>query len=419
MRAALVCTVGLALLGAVAIAGPALAETRVEASSTTTFQLRRELDGAWNAPLYEDLFGSLSVDLPKGRGEVRGLALLKLGTVLGRPPGGDVDLYLLRVSWLRRQKRLRLEGGRQIMRTASGLRIVDGLAFEARPVPVLRVEAAAGWIRDTERDDMVGGALLVQGGFGLSALPNANLGVMAGLRVGPDTAPRLDARINADAVLPIPLAPRPWADASFRLDSGGLRHLRGGLVFTPMHLVNFEVKARVDQVVDLDGTLARRILATMTDSPSVSVGGGARVRGPGGLAASASYHLKRFEVQQDYPGWGHGVDVRVGWLAAFFGLDFDYTFRTSYGGTFHAAGARISLTPHRAFQLVGTAQIAPYSKLAEPWKIAHWTMAEIVVRPHRVVEIRVGAEFRSGAVLAQDTRVNAVVTVHGAKRRAP
>ena len=393
----------------------ARAETRLYGTSTTSIQLREDLDGVIRAPLYQTFHGGMAYDLGQGF-QLSSLSLMKLGTVLGAP-GGTVDLYLLNVGLHQYRGQLRLVGGRQLLRTARGVRIVDGVSFRLHPAAAIWIDAAAGWVRDMERDDAAGGAMLVQGGAGLSVLPGTRLGAHVGFRAGPDTTPRLDARLSGEVVIPAPLAPRPWIDASFRLDEGGPRYVRGGIVFTPIHLFDFEFRGRVDQVVDHDGTLARRILSDMTDSPVASVQAIATVRARGGFSASGSYQASRYEVGADLESQGHGIDVDAHWRKQRGGLGAAYVFRSSYGGLYHSAGLDAYLRPHRLIRFEAVARAIPFRKAVGPWRLAQWYMAQASVHPNEHVAILVGGEYRAGAKLEHDLRLNASLTITGTLRK--
>jgi len=407
--------VAVGLVAAIAQPSPAYADTFLYGRSTTSIQLREDLDGVVRAPLYETFHGGLSYDLGADL-QLSSLALVKLGTVLGHP-GGTVDLYLLNVGLHRYRGRLRLVGGRQLLRTARGVRIVDGVSFRLHPAAAIWIDAAAGWLRDMELDDFSGGSMLLQGGAGLSLLRGTLLGAHVGFRAGPTTTPRLDARLSAEAVLPAPWAPKPWIDASFRLDAGGLRNVRGGVVLTPIHLVELEVRGRVDQVVDHDGTLARRILADLTDSPVASLQGIATLKVRGGFSATASYQASHYRVGADLPNHGHGADVDVRLHRSGFGVSGGYVFRSSYGGLYHSLGLDAYLQPHRAVRLEAVARAIPFRKVIGPWGLAQWYMAQVSVHPNEHLQIVVGGEYRAGATLQHDLRLNASVTLVGRLRK--
>ena len=413
LRRAAMATVVFAVAWGAALS--AHAETRLYGTSTTSIQLREDLDGVVRAPLYQTFHGGMAYDLGQGL-QLSSLSLVKLGTVFGSP-GGTVDLYLLNVGLHRYRGQLRLVAGRQLLRTARGVRIVDGVSFRLHPAAAIWVDAAAGWLRDMELDDASGGAVLLQGGAGLSVLPGTRAGAHVGFRAGPDTSPRLDARLSAEVVIPAPLAPRPWIDASFRLDEGGPRYVRGGVVLTPIHLFDFEFRGRVDQVVDHDGTMARRILADMTDSPVASLQAIATVRAKGGFSASGSYQASRYDVGADLESQGHGVDVDVHWRNARAGLGGAYVFRSSYGGVYHSAGVDAHLQPHRLIRFEVVARAIPYRKSVGPWRLAQWYMAEASVRPNEHIAIMVGGEYRAGAKLEHDLRLNASLTITGRLRK--
>ena len=401
----------LAALIAVAVLAwsPALlAGARVDATSLTSIQVRQELERAHRAPLVEDLSAAFAIDLP-GPNLLTGTALLKLGTVLGAP-GGDVDLYLLSVAWHRPRRRFRLIAGRQLMHTPTGMRIVDGAALRVQPLKVLTVNVAAGWLRDTEASSFTGGALLVQGGASVSFFPGTDASALLSFRAGPDTTPRVDGRFTADAVIAAPLAPHPWIDASIRFDAGGLRRLRGGVVLTPSPIVDVEVKARLVRAVDEDGTMSERILAELASSPVVTVGASTTVRTPIRLSGTFGYGVSRYDVNPDYSAWGHGVDARVRWSSRRASVDVDYTLRTSYGGVFHGFGARATLLPHKLVRVGVAGQVAPYHKaVAHPWRVAQWWLAEATLLPPTQIpmELKIGGEYRSGAAMADDLRLNA------------
>jgi len=406
------------LLASAAVAPiPASAATRIEVLSTTRFQLRHDLDGVRRAPLYEDLFASTRVGLPN-RADFNGVALMKLGTTFGSV-GGDFDLYLLNgtVHW--RRLSLGVTAGRQMLQTPGGLRIVDGISLTGRPHAKVRLTAAAGWIRDTEWNDLDGGALLLQGGGSLHLLPGANAGLELALRAGPTTTPRLDGRVHADALLPLPLTPRPWLIGSMRLDVGQLRRLRGGVSFHPIGPVSFEVLGRIDNAADHDGTMAERILANMTDSAVGGGGGGARLRSPGGVVVAANYLLTGYRVSEATEALGHSVDASVRWRHETVTLSADYMLRSSFGGSFHALGGGLSWVPHRVLGLRLAAQVVPYQKLRKPWQVAGWVLGEAAVRPARQLEIAIGGEYRTGALMQHDVRLNARLVVHLVVWRKP
>lgn len=402
---------------AMCLAQPAAAraETFLYGRSTTSIQLREDLDGVLRAPLYQTFHGGLSYDLGEDL-QLSSLALVKLGSVLGHP-SGTVDLYLLNVGLHRYRGRLRLTGGRQLLRTARGVRIVDGLSFRLHPAAAVWVDAAAGWLRDMESDDFAGGSMLLQGGAGLSFLPGTRVGAHVGFRAGPDTSPRLDARVSAELVIPAPASPRPWIDASFRLDDGGPRYVHGGVVFTPIHLFDFEVRGRIDRVVDHDGTLARRILADMTDSPVASLQGIATVRARGGFSAAASYQASRYDVGAGLVSNGHGLDLSARWRRSGGGLAGSYVFRSSYGGVYHSLGVDAHLQPHRVVRLEAIARAIPYRKAVGPWRLAQWYMAQVSVHPDEHFSVMVGGEYRAGAKLQHDVRLNASLTITGRLRK--
>lgn len=405
-----------ALIGAVAALGPptASAAPRLEVTSRTSIQLRQELDRALRMPLVEDLSAAFVADLP-GPNLLSGTALLKLSTVVG-DPGGDLDLYLLSLRWYRPRRNFRLVAGRQLLTTPAGLRIVDGASLRMQPNRALSVTAAAGWLRDTERDDLLGGSLLLQGGAALSVLPGAQASMLMSLRAGPQTSLRLDGRFSADAVIAAPLAPHPWIDASFRVDSVGLRRIRGGLVLAPSPILDVEVKARVVRVADEDGTLSERILADLASSPVVSVGASTTVRTPVRLSGTFGYAISHYEVGPEYAAGGHGVDAKVRWSGAGATVEADYILRTSYGGVFHGVGAHATVVPHEVVRLGVAAQVAPYRKASHPWRIAQWWLAEITIVPPPPVplEVTIGGEYRSGATMAHDLRLNASLRLRAA-----
>jgi len=405
------------VVGALGLAQPssASAETFLYGRSTTSIQVRQDLDGAIRAPLYQTFHGGLSYDLGQDL-QLSSLSLMKMGTVVGAP-GGTVDLYLLNVGLHRHRAQLRLVAGRQLLRTSRGVRIVDGLSFRLRPAAAIRVDAAAGWLRDPEGGSFVGGAMLAQGGVAVSVLPGTKVAAHVGMRVGPDTTPRVDARLSGDLVIPAPLSPRPWVDASFRLDDGGPRYVRGGVVFTPIHVVDFEIRGRLDQVVDHDGTLARRILADMTDSPVASLQGIVTLRARGGFSAAVRYQASRYDVGADLASNGHGVDLDARWHGTAVGVSGSYVFRSSYGGTYHSVGVDAHLQPHRVVRLEAIARAIPFRKVVGPWRLAQWYLAQVSVRPNDHLELIAGGEYRAGAKLARDLRVNASLTITGEIRR--
>lgn len=410
-----------ALAGATALLCSPLATagSRSEATSVTSIQLKQGLDRAMRMPLVEDLSARFAVDL-SGPNLLTGMALLKLGTVFGEP-GGDVDLYLLSVQWHRPRRSFRLIAGRQLLSTPAGLRIVDGASLRLRPTRKVTLNVAAGLVRDTERDDMVGGSMMLQGGAALAALPGTSASLLLALRAGPDATPRLDGRFSADAVIAAPLAPHPWIDGSFRLDSVGLRRLRGGLVLAPSPLLDVEITGRLAQAADEDGTMSERILADLTSSPVATVGASATLRTPIGLSATAGYALSRYEVSALLASAGHGVDARMRWSGRRGALEADYTLRTSYGGLFHGVGLRATLVPHKVLRFGAAGQVAPYQKGASPWRLAQWWLAEASVLPPTAVpmEFKVGGEYRSGATMTHDVRLNASFVVHVAARGKP
>ncbi len=391
-------------------AAPASAATRFEVLSTTRFQLRQDLDGARRAPLYEDVFASMRVGLPN-RADFNAVALMKLGTTIGST-GGDLDLYLLNgtVHW--RRLKLGVTVGRQMLSTPAGLRIVDGVSMTGRPVSKLAVTAGVGWLRDTEWDDLNGGSLLVQGGASVHAIPGANAGIELAFRAGPDTTPRADGRLHADALLPLPLTPRPWVTASMRLDTGEVRRVRGGVTFQPIGPLRFEVLGRLDNAADHDGTMAERILADMTHSVVGGGGVGARVRSPDGVTLSANYLVTGYRVSEAKQTVGHSVDASVRWGHEVLTVNADYMLRTSYGGTFHAIGAGLGWVPHRVIGLRLATQVVPYQKLAKPWRLAGWVLGEAAIHPTAEVEIAVGGEYRTSALFQNDFRVNARLVLH-------
>lgn len=399
------------------LAAPASAGTRFEVLSTTRLQLRQDLDQVHRAPLHEDIFASLRVGLPK-HADFSAIAMMKLGTTLGAT-GGDLDLYLLNgtVHW--RRHRAGLTFGRQILQTPSGLRIVDGVSASGRAHTKVRLSGAVGWLRDTEYDDLGGGTLLLQGGGSLHVLAGANAGADLAFRVGPDTSPRLDLRAHADALLPLPLTPRPWLIASARLDTGELRRLRGGVTFQPIGPLRFEVLGRLDNAVDRDGTMAERILADMADSPVGAGGLGIRLRSPHAVTVSANYLLSGYRVSTEKETAGHSVDAHLGWGHQGRSVSVDYMFRTSYGGTFHAIGAHLNWSPHHVIGLRLSGQVAPYQKLSKPWRLAGWALAEAALRPVEQLEIAVGGEYRTSALMQHDLRLNARLVVHFVLWRKP
>lgn len=402
---------------AVILASPvASAGARFEATSVTSIQLKQGLDRAMRLPLVEDISAAFAVDLP-GPNLLSGTALLKLGTVIGQE-GGDLDLYLLSLQWHRARRSLRLVGGRQLLVTPAGLRIVDGVSLRLRPTRSLTLNAAAGWLRDTERDDLRGGALLVQGGASVSALPGTDASLLLSLRAGPDTSPRLDGRFSADAVLAAPLAPHPWIDGSFRIDEVGLRRLRGGIVLAPSPRLDVEIKGRVVRATDEDGTMSERILTDLASSPVVTLGAAATLRAPIRLSAHFGYGLSRYDVNPDYAATGHGIDASVRWTPSKAALEASYTLRTSYGGVFHGVGLRATLAPHAALRFGVAGQVAPYQKATAAWRLAQWWLAEVSLLPPSPMptEFKIGGEYRAGAVLAHDVRVNASFLVHLAAR---
>ena len=392
------------------VAAPALAGTRLEVLSTTRFQLRQDLDGARRAPLYEDLFASMRVGLPN-RADFNAVAMMKLGTTIGST-GGDLDLYLLNgtVHW--RRLKLGVTVGRQMLSTPAGLRIVDGVSANGRPHSRVRVSGGVGWLRDTEWNDLGGGALLVQGGASLHAIPGANAGLDVAFRAGPTTTPRVDGRLHADALLKLPLTPRPWITASMRFDTGQLRRIRGGVTFLPIGPLRFELLGRLDNAADHDGTMAERILADMTASVVGGGGAGARLRAGHNVIVSANYLLTGYRVSEAKATAGHSVDARVTWSREVFSVSADYMMRTSYGGSFHAIGARVDWVPHRIVGLRLAAQAVPYQKLNKPWRTAGWFRGEAAVRPVPEIEVAVGGEYRSSALMQHDFRLNARFVVH-------
>ena len=396
---------------------PASAATRFEVLSTTRFQLRQDLDRAHKAPLYEDLFASMRVGMPN-RTDFNALALMKVGTTIGST-GGDLDLYLLNGTIHWRQLRLGITGGRQIVSTPAGMRIMDGVFLTGRPHAKVRLSATIGWLRDTERDDLAGGALLVQGGGSVHFIPGANAGLDLAMRAGAETTLRVDARVHADALLPLPLTPRPWVIASMRLDTGQLRRLRGGVLFQPIGPLRFELLGRLDAAADRDGTMAERILADMTDSVVGGGGAGARLRSPDGVVLSANYLVTGYRVSPQLQTIGHSVDARLGWNSEVISVSADYMFRSSYGGTFHAVGARLSWVPHGILGLRFAGQVVPYRKLSKPWLLAGWVLGEAAIRPTREIEIAVGGEYRTGALMQHDLRVNARFVLHFVLWRKP
>jgi hypothetical protein len=402
---------------ALLLAAPASAATRLELLSTTRFQLRQDFDGAVRAPLYEDVMASVRVGLPN-RADFSGLAMMKLGTTLGAT-GGDVDLYLLKgtVHW--RRLRLELTGGRMLLLTPAGLRVVDGVHLEGRPIKTLRLTADVGWLRDTERDDLNGGALVLQGGLSVHAVPGANAGAEISMRVGPETTPRLDARVTADALIKAPLTPRPWITASFRVDTGEVRRVHGGVQFHPIGPVGFELLGRLDNVVDRDGTMAELLLAAMTDSPVGGGGVGLRVRSPVGAVVSANYLLTGYRVSEALTTVGHSVDARVAWGKETASLYVDCMMRWSYGGTFTAVGLGGRWSPHPLFDLHARAQVAPFEKGSKPLSVAAWAFAEASFRPVAPLEITLGGEYRSTVLLEHDLRLNARLVVHLVAWRKP
>lgn len=406
----------LALLAGL-LAAPASAATRFELRSTTRFQLRQDLDQVHRAPLYEDIFASLRVGGPN-RTDFSAVAMMKLGTTIGST-GGDLDLYLLNgtVHW--RRKRLGLTFGRQLLQTPAGLRIVDGVHLTGRPHSRVRLSGSVGWLRDTEFDDFSGGALLLEGGGSLHLLPGANTGADLSLRAGPDTTPRLDLRAYADALLPLPLTPRPWIMASARLDRGELRRLRGGVTFQPIGPLRFEVLGRLDNAADRDGTMAERILADMTDSPIGGGGVGARIRSPQGVVVAANYLLTGYRVSTQRQTVGHSADASVGFGKHGRSITVDYMLRSSYGGSFHAIGTRMSWSPHHTIGLRLAAQAVPYQKLSKAWRLAGWALGEVAIRPVEQLEIAVGGDYRSGALMQHDFRLNARVDLHFLVWRKP
>jgi hypothetical protein len=392
------------------VATPALAATRFEVLSTTRFQLRHDLDGARRAPLYEDLFASMRVGL-KNRRDFNAVAMMKVGTTLGMT-GGDLDLYLLNGTMHWRRLRLGLTFGRQMLSTPAGLRIVDGVSGNGRPHTKVRLNAAIGWLRDTEWDDLSGGALLVQGGGSVHFIPGANAGLDVAFRAGPTTSPRVDGRLHADALLKLPLTPRPWLMASMRFDTGQVRRVRGGVSFHPIGPLRFEVLGRLDNAADHDGTMAERILADMTSSVVGGGGVGARIRAPGGVLLSGNYLLTGYRVSEAKQTAGHSVDASARWGKEVFTLSVDYMLRSSYGGTFHAIGATLNYVPHRVVGLRFATQVVPYQKLSKPWKVAGWALGEAAIRPARQIEVALGGEYRTSALFQHDIRLNARLVVH-------
>lgn len=391
------------------------AETIVEGRSETRFQLRRDLEGTLRAPLIEDLYGAFTTDLP-GAGDLSGYAMLKLDTVFPRP-GGNVDLYVASLVFQRAQQRLRLALGRQFLQTPAGLRLVDGASLQVRPTRVLRLQADAGWLRDTERDDLWGGAFLLQGQAALTALPGARLAAQVGFRVGPDTSARGDARVMADAVLPVRLAPQPWIDAAFRLGEQGLRHLRGGLILHPLPSIDLQAQGRVDRVVDEDGTLAQRILADLTASDVASLGGDLTIRGGHGLAVSGGYRASHYLVSADLETVGHSIDVQGAWRGSRGVLLASWMLRSGFGGVFTAFGVDATVHLHPAVRLQGSGQVVPYHKLRGGWKTAASVLAEAGFRPIKPLELAVGVQYRTGEPFAHDLRVHFGVELQGLARR--
>lgn len=413
-------SLSIALIGAMAFLwspGAFAAGGQVDVTSVTSIQVRQSLDRARHVPLVQDLSAAFAVHVP-GPNLLTGAALLKLGTVFGTQ-GGDVDLYLLSVSWRRPRRSFRLVGGRQLLTTPTGLRIVDGASLHVQPTRALTVRAAAGWLRDTERNDLIGGALLLQGGASVSAFPGTYATVQMSFRAGPDLAPRLDGRISADAVIAAPLAPHPWIDASFRVDSVGLRRVRGGVVLTPSPIFDVEVKGRVARAADEDGTMSERILADLTSGPVATVAASTTVRTPLRLSGRFGYGVSHYDVNPGFSAWGHGVDARVRWSHDRAGLEASYMLRSSYGGFFHGIGIRATVRPHEVLRIGVAGQVAPYRKLAHPWQLAQWWLAEAAVLPPTPIpmEFKVGGEYRAGATMAHDFRLNASFVVRVAAGR--
>ncbi len=390
---------------------PAVADPVVELGSVTSIQLRQDLDRVLRLPLYEDVSARVTADLP-GTWRLRASALLRLDTVI-RAPGGDVDLYLGSIQLRRARRAVRFEIGRHLLRTPAGLRMADGVSVTARPARAVRVQGAAAWLRDWEFDDFgYGGEVLVQGGVTVEPIRGLFASGLLAMRVGPQTSLRMDAQFTADAVLPARWAPHPWIDGSFRVDSGALRRLRGGLELTPSARTRLEVFGSVVNVADPDGTMAQRILQQMTSAPTGSGGLRGSMRFAGGLSATAAYRVTGYRVGPSLVAVGHGVDVAGRWSMAGVGLRADYQLRTSYAGVFHAAGVQATLTPHRRVSLTARGQVAPYRKGTRPWAVAHWWLARVAVRPADPVELGLGGEYRSGALLKHDLRVTLTVAIH-------
>lgn len=384
--------------------------------SATTIQLRQDLGGALEAPIHEDLYGAFFARLP-GSFAISGMTLMRVGALFGKP-GAHLNLYLLQATLTHPRRSFQLTAGRQLLRTPEGLRMIDGVVVSFRPALRVRLEGAAGWVRNSEVDQLTRGALMLQASAWASLLPATSAQVELGFRAGPEDTPRLDVRLLADAVIPAPLAPRLWVDSAFRLDQGKPRHLRGGVVLTPNHLVNVEVRGRLDQVTDQDGTLSQQILAELTKSPVASLGAAGNLNLPGNISASAAYWVRRYQVRPEFAASGHGIDAAARWSGKRASVRADYMFRNGYGGSFHSVSVSANLRPHRIVDVQLVGQVAPYSKLRKNWRTAHSWRGDVGVRIVEPLELRIGGEYRSGAVFADDLRLNAAVILRAHAGRA-
>jgi hypothetical protein len=408
-------TLLIAALAAVVAAGPAWAEGYVEASSVTRVQLRSDLEGALQTPLYEDLWVAFETD-GGALGKLSGRGLLKLGS-LAEPSELGVDLYLLALALERRS--LRLDLGRQLAETASGLRILDGARLRLQPRRGVDLGLQVGWLRDTELNDFGGGALLVGAGIGSTLWPGARLGLDVDFRTGPGTSPRADGRLTGSFAFRAPAAPRPWFDLGLRLDKGRFRRARLGLELWPTSYVAVSVLGRFDQPSDTDGFMAQRILDNLSGTPMYGGGARLRLRLPHHLGLAGTYGMIWFEQESGLATPGHSVDVELSWsaLEELLRLGTSYGFRLGDGGSYHAAGLRVGLQPHRVVRLRLLGELAPFLKLREGWQLAAWVRADLLITPLPYLDLSVGGEYRSGALLASDLRFNAALGLRLPERR--